>query len=108
MMIKAKNQLPEDHELRKITVRQIPGGAALDNFEKMVYDACHKAGTSNDSAAPGELRMVEKVDPQNGRKFTEFLGTRSFIHGMKPFVRRVVGFKTPDGIWNTGGRFIRG
>ena len=48
LMIRAKNQLPENHELRKITVKRIPGDA-LDNFEKMYYDACRDAGTRNDS-----------------------------------------------------------
>ena len=91
LMIRAKNQLPENHELRKITVKRIPGDA-LDNFEKMYYDACRDAGTRNDSVPPGEMRMVEKVNPHNGRKFIEFYGTRSFIHDMKPFVRRVLGF----------------
>jgi hypothetical protein len=38
LMILAKNQLPESHELRKITVKRIPNDA-LDNFEKMYYDA---------------------------------------------------------------------
>ena len=106
LMIRAKNQLPENHELRKITVKRIPGDA-LDNFEKMYYDACRDAGTRNDSIPPGEMRMVEKVNPHNGRKFIEFYGTRSFIRDMKPFVRRVLGFRTPEGLWKTGGRYVR-
>src|SRR6516162_8821277 len=57
LMILAKNQLPESHELRKITVKRIPNDA-LDNFEKMYYDACRDAGTRNDSVPPGEMRMV--------------------------------------------------
>jgi hypothetical protein len=106
LMILAKNQLPENHELRKVTVKRIPGDA-LDNFEKMYYDACRDAGSRNDSAPPGQMRMVEKVNPQNGQKFIEFLGTRSFIHDFPSYARRVVGFRTPEGLWNTGGRYVR-
>jgi hypothetical protein len=105
LMIQAKNQLPEGHKLREITVKRIPGDA-LDNFEKMYYDACREAGSRNDSAAPGEMRRVERVDPQNGRKFIEFYG-RSFIHDFKAPVRRVLGFLQSNGrYWNTGGRYL--
>src|SRR5215831_13324080 len=57
LMILAKNQLPEGHELRGVTLKRIPADA-LDGFEKMYYDACKEAGTRPDSAAPNELRMV--------------------------------------------------
>jgi hypothetical protein len=79
----------------------------LEIVEPQIHAACKQAGTRNDSAPPGEMRMVTKVDPQNGRKFNEFLGTRSFIHDMKPLARRVVGFRLPDGLWNTAGRYVR-
>src|SRR6516225_6245889 len=62
LMILAKNQLPEGHQLRRITVKRIPDDA-LDNFEKMYYDACRDAGSRNDSVPEGEMRRVERVDP---------------------------------------------
>jgi hypothetical protein len=71
LMILAKKQLPEGHELRGVTVKRIPADA-LDGFEKMYYDACREAGTRPDSAAPDEMRMVEKIDPANGQKIIEF------------------------------------
>ena len=104
LMILAKNQLPEGHQLRGVTVKRIPNDA-LDNFEMMYYDACRDAGSRNDSVPEGEMRRVERVDPQNGQKFIEFFG-RSFIHDFKAPVRRVRGFLTNHGYWNTAGRYL--
>jgi hypothetical protein len=122
LLYMAKKRLPKDVEmtgltsnpkeimntsyLRALKVRSVPL-AAFEIFEPQIYAACKQAGNRNDSAPEGEMRMVEKIDPQNGRKFNEFLGTRSFIHDLKPPVRRVLGFLQSNGrYWNTGGRYL--
>jgi hypothetical protein len=93
VLVLAKNQLPEGHELRKVTVRRLPADA-MEAYEPLFFDECRKAGTRPDSAAPNELRTVERIDPVNGQKIIEFLGTRSFVHDFKSPVRRVVSFLT--------------
>jgi hypothetical protein len=106
LMIRAKKQLPEGHELRQVTVNQLPA-ETLNIYEPMFYDACKKAGNTADSAAPNGLRMVERINPANGQRMIEFLGTRSFVHDFKSPVRRVVSFRTHQGAVDASGRFLR-
>jgi hypothetical protein len=92
----AQRQLPDDHELRGVRLKRLDDDV-FTPFEPKIFAACKEAGTKPDSAAPGEMRMVEKVDPGNRQKMIEFLGTRSFIHDFKPLVRRVRSFWTGEG-----------
>jgi hypothetical protein len=106
LMIKAKNLLPEGHELRKVTVNRLPT-SAVDIFEPQFYAACKEAGTRNDSVPEGQMRMVERINPDNGHKMNVFYGTRSFIEDFKLPVRRVVSFWTPQGPMSASGRYLR-
>jgi hypothetical protein len=102
----AQRQLPDDHELRRLRLRALPDDA-FAGFEPQIFTACKEAGNRPDSAAPNELRAVERVNPENGQKMIEFLGTRSFIHDFKAPVRYVRGFRTDQGYVTTTGTFLR-
>jgi hypothetical protein len=86
-------------------VKSIPF-SVFEVIEPQLYRAGKIAGTRNDSVPKGEMRMVEKVNPQNGQKFIEFYGTRSFVHDFKAPFRYVRGFLTNHGYWNTAGRYV--
>jgi hypothetical protein len=77
LLILAKKRLPEDHELRRITVRQLPS-SALTVFEDQIYPACKQAAYRPDSVPVGELRQVEEVDA-NGLKIVKFVGQECFV-----------------------------
>jgi hypothetical protein len=102
----AQRQLPDDHKLRSIRLKALDDDV-FTPFEPQIYAACKEAGNRPDSAAPDELRMVERIDPGNGQKTIEFLGTRSFVHDFKAPIRYVRGFRTDQGFVNTTGRFLR-
>jgi hypothetical protein len=87
LLILAKKQLPEDHELRRVTVRQLPS-SALSPFEDQIYAACKDAAYRPDSVPPGNLRRVEEVDA-NGLKIVKFVGQECFV---KEFTRPVARF----------------
>jgi hypothetical protein len=97
---------PEEKIPASVLFRMLADGHTFEVAEPLAYEACKQAARRNDAGLPGEMRMVERVDPQNGRKFTEFFG-RSFIHDFKSPVRRVLGFLHTGGrYWNTGGRYL--
>jgi hypothetical protein len=101
----AKKRLPEDHELRNFQVKHLP----LDAFaavEPLIFDACKKAASRNDSVPPGELRMVKTKNPDNNQEMISFYGQRSFIEDFKAPIRYVRGFLTEHGYWNTAGRYL--
>jgi hypothetical protein len=103
----AQRQLPDDHEFRGVRLKRIDDDVFVP-FEPQIFAACKEAGTKPDSAAPGELRMVERTDPTSGQTFREFLGMRSFIHDFKPLVRRVRSFWTGEGPpMGASGGFLR-
>jgi hypothetical protein len=105
LLIKAKNQLPENDELRKVTINRLPEDA-LAPYENLIYSACDAAALRPDSVPPGEMRRVEKIDG-NGLKVVEWVGQRSFVHDFTIPGRRVLGFRTDQGFMNTSGRFLR-
>jgi hypothetical protein len=78
LMIQAKNQLPEGHEFRNITVNRLPADA-LEAYEPLFFKACREAAFRPDSVPPNEMRRVEDVD-QNGMKIVKWIGQRSFVH----------------------------
>jgi hypothetical protein len=76
LLILAKKRLPEDHELRRVQVRQLPD-SALPVFEDKIYAVCKASAMRPDSVPPGELRRVEEVD-RNGLKVIKWIGQRCF------------------------------
>lgn len=106
LLIEAKFQLPEDHEYRDLRIKRLPSDA-LAPYEDLIYPACKSAAKRPDFVAIGETREVTTVNPVNGHKEITFLGRESFIKEMKPPVRYVLGFRTPDGFMNTSGRLVR-
>jgi hypothetical protein len=91
----AQRQLPDDHNLRGVRLKRLDDDVFAP-FEPQIFAACKEAGKRPDSAAPGEMRMVEEINPQNGQKMIKWLGTRSFIHDFKSPVRRVRSFWTGE------------
>jgi hypothetical protein len=94
LAVMAKKQLPYGHDLRKMKFWQMPKDV-FEVFEAQVYAACREAASRPDSAAPGEVREVVKINPQNGHKEIHFIGTTSFVtdpsYGYRPG-RRVKSF----------------
>jgi hypothetical protein len=101
LVLMAKRRLPSGHDLASVQVRKMPLDA-LEIFEGQIYAACKEAGTRCDSVAPGEERIHERVNPQNGHKELTFLRRDSFVHDFKAPVRRVVSFLTPQGKYANG------
>jgi hypothetical protein len=90
LCVKAKRQLPYDHELRKIKLWQMPKDV-FEVFEPQVYDACAEAAKRPDSVPPGEMRMLKTKD-QNGQEIITWIGNESFVKDMGRPGRRVVSF----------------
>src|SRR5215471_5373754 len=57
LCVKAKKQLPYDHQFRKMKLWKMPRDV-FETFEPQIYAACREAATRPDSAAPGEMREV--------------------------------------------------
>jgi hypothetical protein len=91
LAVLAKRQLPHGHELRKVKLWKLPKDT-FEVFEPQVYAACREAASRPDSVAPGEIREVVKINPQNGHKEIHFLGTTSFVRDMGRPGRKVVSF----------------
>ena len=105
-LIKAKNLLPEGHELREIQVRQLRSDA-LDVFQQQILRACKEAAydkTSVPLEAP--LRRVKSID-HNGLKVVDWIGQRSFVQDFNRAGRRVVSFLTSAGFVDASGRGLR-
>jgi hypothetical protein len=100
--------LPEGDEYRdtpmRRTQRQSP--EAFKNFEDEIYPRARAAAERLDSVARGEERAITHVDPINGNKSVTFLRRDSFVTDFKAPFRRVLGFLTPHGYWNTAGRYL--
>jgi hypothetical protein len=86
------------------TQRQSP--AAFKNFEDEIYPRARAAAGRLDSVAQGEERAVTHVDPINGHKSVTFLRRDHFINDFKAPIRRVRGFFTKNGYYNTAGRYL--
>ena len=90
LCVKAKRQLPYDHQLRKIKLWDL-SRAAFEALEPQVYDACAEAAKRPDSVPPGEMRMLKTKD-QNGQEIITWIGNESFVKDMGRPGRRVVSF----------------
>jgi hypothetical protein len=106
LLIQAKYQLPEDHEYRGVGIKKLPADA-LKPYEDLIYSACKDAASRADSVPVGQMRRVEEVDANTGRKIVNWIGQQSFVRDFAAPVRYVVGFRTPQGFMNTSGRYIR-
>jgi hypothetical protein len=90
-LIRIKKLLPEDHELRRLSIRKLPRDA-LDQFEPQLLTACRTSARRPDAVPAGELRRVEDVDG-NGLRIVSWVGQRSFMHDFTRPGRRVTGFR---------------
>lgn len=106
LMIKAKYQLPDDHELRSVRIKRLQPDA-VNAYWDQFFDACKAAASRPDAAPPGQLEARPWVDPETGQKWTKFYGQENFVKQMGIPGRRVVGFRTDQGFMNTNGRFLR-
>ena len=94
LLIQAKRQLPDDHPLRGIQIKQLRDDA-LAALEPQIYDACQKAARRADTVpVDAPLRRVETRDA-NGLTIVDWIGQRSFVHD---FTRpgRLARIRTPD------------
>ena len=106
LLYMAKKRLPEGHDLRTVQVRHCPMDA-FEIFEPQIYAACKEAGTRNDSVAPGEERICERVNSQNGHKELTFLRRDCFTNDFKSPVRRVASFRIGQAFVDASGRGLR-
>ena len=91
LAVMAKKQLPHDHQLRKVKLWRVPRDV-FETLEPQVYSACREAAKRPDSVAPGTMREVTRINPQNGHKEIHFLGQESFVKEMGRPGRKVVSF----------------
>ena len=103
-----QKRLPEGDEYRDMpmrrTQRQSPD--AFKNFEDAIYPRARAAAERLESVAHGEERAITHIDPINGHKSVTFLRRDHFVTDFKAPIRRVRGFLTPHGYWNTAGRYL--
>jgi hypothetical protein len=111
LCVQAKKMLPYSNDcpspdstttfrdLRTLKLWSMPP-EVFANFEPLIYDACAKAASRNDTVPEGELRQITRTDPRTGHKETLFFGQQSFVvdprYGHRPG-RHVVKFRTSDG-----------
>jgi hypothetical protein len=93
LLILAKRQLPDSHQLRQVQVRQLESDA-LKVFEPRIYAECRRAAYSADSVPPGQLRCIEERD-HNGMKINRFIGPTWFgVEFCRPGRRAMI--RTPE------------
>jgi hypothetical protein len=99
----ARDHLPLDHPLHITGIDKHMPMSVLATWEPQIYEASKQMGMSNDSAPPGQMRMVETRDPNNGQRIINFYGRRSFIEDLKAPVR-YARIRNPDRepAWFTG------
>ena len=97
---------PTFGDLRRAQYRSMADDA-LAVVEPSLLKAVAAAGKRNDSISFDQpLREIHERD-ENGAHVIHFLGMRSFIHDMKPPVRRVAYFRTSQGPVRTDGRPVQ-
>jgi hypothetical protein len=104
--VRIKKLLPDDHELRKVQVRQLRDDA-FDVIESQILRAARETAHRADTVpynAP--LRRIEEHDA-NGMKIVKWIGQRSFIHDFNRPGRRVTSFTTDRGRFDASGRALR-
>jgi hypothetical protein len=105
-LVRIKKLLPDNHELRKVQIRQLRDDA-IDAFEPQILKAARETARRADTVpVDAPLRRVEHTDG-NGMKVVDFIGQRSFIHDFNRQGRRVVSFRTDQGYVNASGFALR-
>jgi hypothetical protein len=102
-------RLPEGHDYRRLKFHdseRVPW-EMFEKFEPQIYADAAAAGLRPDSAANGEMRMITRVNPENGHKENLFFGRRSFIEQFKSPVRRVASFLADGVRMDATGRALR-
>jgi hypothetical protein len=80
--------------------------SALDVFEPQLLQTVRTIATDNASVPyDAPLRRVEEIG-QDGLKIVKFIGQRCFTRDFAAPIRYVIGFRTPQGLMNTRGRFV--
>jgi hypothetical protein len=105
LAILAKKQLPEDHQLRRITYRRLDT-AIFDNFESQLLQEVQRAAYDATYVPPGQFRKVTEI-AADGMKVVKWIGQQSFVKDMGRPGRRVVSFQTPNGRVNASGIPVR-
>jgi hypothetical protein len=108
LAILAKKQLPEGHQLRKVSYRRMDT-EIFDKFEPDLLRAVQRAAYDASSVPPGHSREVVELD-RNGMKLKKFVGQTHFIqlpnfgvrgdfymHGGHRPGRRILSFNTSSG-----------
>jgi hypothetical protein len=95
LLILAKRQLPDGHQLRKVQIKALPS-EAVPIFEKQIYPAARDAAYRPDSVPLGQLREVPERD-SNGLTIKRFVGRTWFgvVDGFCRENRRAV-IRNPD------------
>jgi hypothetical protein len=104
-LVKIKRLLPDDHELRKIQIRKMPGDV-LNVFEPQILQACRTEAYNPKTVPVGEFRRVVEID-SNGMKLVRWIGQESFVRAMSRPGRRVTSFRTDHGYVDGSGRPLR-
>src|SRR5262245_31172752 len=91
-LVKIKKLLPENHELRRVQIRQCPNDV-LNVFEPQILEAARTEAYNANSVPLDQMRRVVEVD-SNGLKIVKWIGQRSFVHDFTRPGRRVVSFNT--------------
>ena len=85
-------------DLRRLKLWRMPADV-FANYEPLIYAACARAVTRDDTVPEGELRAVTTTDA-NGLRETKFYGRQSFVvdpqYGHRAG-RQIVKFRTSDG-----------
>jgi hypothetical protein len=107
MLRTARDHLPTDHPLYITGIDKNMPMDVVRVWAPQIYAACKAAGASNDSAPPGEMRMVTRVDPHTGFKENVWYGKESFVKEFTRPGRRVLSFRTDHGYVNSRGFPLR-
>jgi hypothetical protein len=105
-LVRIKKLLPDNHELRKVQIRQLRDDA-LDAFEPQILKAARDTSRRADTVpVDAPLRRVESRDA-NGLVVVDWVGQTSFVHDFNRQGRRVVSFRTDQGYVNASGFALR-
>jgi hypothetical protein len=86
-------------------MRGLPDGPALDNIEQMVCDAVVKEYWNPRNVPLGKIEERKKFDDFGRLESVNFLGQESFVKAMSRPGRRVVGWRTDQGMVRANGSY---
>jgi hypothetical protein len=105
-LVRIKRQLPEGHELRRLSIRTLPLDA-LKTLEPQILAAASDSAFRPDAVPQGRIERRESVDGNTGRKIVSWLGQQSFVKDFGRPGRRVTSFRTDQGYVDGSGRPLR-